>query len=217
MALIKIKQVDGLQTEVDKIVELSLISSRDSLIDLAAQDYASDAQSAAEATASADATAKANAAESNAVATADTAAGSRDTLVLSDADTAAGSRDTLVLSDADTAAGSRDTLVLSAADTAAGSRDALIVASAGNLEVRVGDLEDKLIEDDEFFVESLPGSDIGPYTLSRIVHEDEVELVWAYVNGVSVEVEEVNGQDVTLRNPGYDIDADDTVKFHFQG
>jgi len=80
---------------------------------------------------------------------------------------------------------------------------------------RVGDLEAAIIEDDEFAVETFTGSGTD-YVLTTAVQDDEVELVWAYVNGVSVEVQSVTGTNVVLANPGYAIDAGDTVKFHYQ-
>ena len=228
MALIKIKQVSGLQTEVNKIVELADISSRDTLIEgNAASDAttkANTAESNAVATASSDATTKANTAESNAIA----AAGSRDALVLSDAqgyantaesnavataDTAAGSRDALVLSTADTAAGSRDALVLSTADTAAGSRDALITS-------RVGHLEGVILEDNEMMVESYPGLAFGSqldYSLVSPVQDNNVYLISAFVNGLRVEVASVDPMGlVTLANPGFAIDSNDTIVIAYQ-
>jgi len=80
---------------------------------------------------------------------------------------------------------------------------------------RVDTLEAAIIEDDEFVVETKTGNGLG-YALTSAVQDDEVELVWAYVNGVSVEVAAVTGTAVELVDPGYAIDAGDRVKFHYQ-
>ena len=194
MALIKIKQVSGLQAEVDKIVVVSDISSRDLLIDVNAQGYASDAEGNAISTAAADATSKANTAESNAIST------------------------------ASTAAGSRDALVLSTADTAAGSRDALITSAASTLSTRVDDIEATLIQDNEFAVEILDGVKglgtdpiLGKYQIQNNIQGIvKTELMWVSVNGMSVEVDTINGHDFTLVDPGYPIEAGDDVKVHYQ-
>jgi len=194
MALIKIKQVSGLQTEVNKIVELADISSRDTLI---------------EGNAASDATTKANTAESNAIA----AAGSRDALVLSDAQGYANTAESNAVATADTAAGSRDALVLSTADTAAGSRDALITS-------RVGHLEGVILEDNEMMVESYPGLAFGSqldYSLVSPVQDNNVYLISAFVNGLRVEVASVDPMGlVTLANPGFAIDSNDTIVIAYQ-
>ena len=213
MALIKIKQVSGLQTEVNKIVELADISSRDTLIEgNAASDAttkANTAESNAVATASSDATTKANTAESNAIA----AAGSRDALVLSDAQGYANTAESNAVATADTAAGSRDALVLSTADTAAGSRDALITS-------RVGHLEGVILEDNEMMVESYPGLAFGSqldYSLVSPVQDNNVYLISAFVNGLRVEVASVDPMGlVTLANPGFAIDSNDTIVIAYQ-
>ena len=122
-------------------------------------------------------------------------------------------------------AGSLDTVQTTALEAYADSAesDAIVAANAyaDSLDVlmdgRVDTLEAAIIEDDEFFVETFTGSLVlGPYTLANSVQDNEEELVWAYVNGISVEVASVSGTQVTLTTPGYAIDANDTVKFHYQ-
>ena len=86
-----------------------------------------------------------------------------------------------------------------------------------SIDTRIGLVEAAIIEDDEFIVESFNGVSVGTgYTLTHSVQDNEEELVWAYVNGLSVEVATVSGTSVTLANPGYTIDSNDTVKFHYQ-
>ena len=129
-------------------------------------------------------------------------------------------------SDAIVIAGSLDTVQTAALEQYAddAESDAIVAANAyaDSLDVlmdgRVDTLEAAIIEDDEFYVETFTGVSVGTgYTLSNSVQDNEVELVWAYVNGHSVEVATVSGASVTLANPGYTIDANDTVKFHYQG
>ena len=118
-------------------------------------------------------------------------------------------------------AGSLDTVLETALSADIVAAESTAISHANSLDVvmdgRVDTLEAAIIEDDEFFVETFAGTPVlGPYTLANSVQDNEVELVWAYVNGVSVEVATVSGTQVTLATPGYAIDANDTVKFHYQ-
>ena len=139
----------------------------------------------------------------------------------SDAIVAAGSLDTVLEGELQTYAGSLDTVLETALSADIVAAESTAISHANSLDTvmdgRVDTLEAAIIEDDEFFVETFTGSLVlGPYTLANSVQDNEVELVWAYVNGISVEVNTVAGTQVTLITPGYAIDANDTVKFHYQ-
>ena len=86
--------------------------------------------------------------------------------------------------------------------------------SLGN---RVTTLENTILADDEFNTEEFTGNlALGPYTLANSVQDDDPDLIWAYVNGLSIGIDTVSGTDVTLEDPGYTIDANDTIKFQYQ-
>jgi len=263
MALIKIKQIDGLSSELsglstdivaaestaivvagslDTVLETSLSAdivaaesdaivaagSLDTVLEGELQTYAGSLDTVLETSLSSDIVA----AESTAIAT----AGSLDTVLEGELQTYAGSLDTVLEGELQTYAGSLDTVLEGELQTYAGSLDTVLetalsadivaaestaISHANSLDVvmdgRVDTLEAAIIEDDEFFVETFAGTPVlGPYTLANSVQDNEVELVWAYVNGVSVEVATVSGTQVTLATPGYAIDANDTVKFHYQ-
>jgi phage host-nuclease inhibitor protein Gam len=80
---------------------------------------------------------------------------------------------------------------------------------------RLTSLEGYIMEDAEMAVESFTGAGFE-YHLTRNVQDDNKFLVSAFVNGHKVEVESVNGPNVTLVNPHYDIDADDKVVITYQ-
>ena len=229
MALIKIKQVDGLSS-IHTAVDLSIdaleasVGSIDTRVSTAEGDISTNADDidALEASVGSVDT-RVSTAEGDISTNADdidaleASVGSVDTRVStaeSGISTNADDIDALEAS-----VGSIDTRVSTAESgisTNAGDIDAL-EASVGSIDTRVLSLEAVIIEDDEFFVQNFAGTpNLGPYALNHSVQDNEVELVWAYVNGVSVEVATVTANSVTLVTPGYAIDANDTVKFHYQ-
>ena len=155
------------------------------------------------------------AAESDAI----VAAGSLDTVLEGELQTYAGSLDTVLEGELQTYAGSLDTVLETALSADIVAAESTAISHANSLDVvmdgRVDTLEAAIIEDDEFVVQTLTGGGLS-YTLANAVQDNEVELVWAYVNGVSVEVASVTGAAVVLANPGYAIDVNDTIKFHYQ-
>jgi len=207
MALIKIKQVENLSSELSGLSTDILAAESTAIVIAGSLDTVQ--TTALEA--------YADSAESDAIAV----AGSLDTVQTTALEAYADSAE----SDAIAVAGSLDTVQTTALEAYADSAesDAIVAANAyaDSLDVlmdgRVDTLEAAIIEDDEFFVETFTGSLVlGPYTLANSVQDNEEELVWAYVNGISVEVASVSGTQVTLTTPGYAIDANDTVKFHYQ-
>jgi hypothetical protein len=108
-------------------------------------------------------------------------------------------------------------------DTRVSTEESVRLAADNSLDSRVDTIESTIIEDNEFIVEKVTGANIpagglSGYTLtSGAVQDNETELVWAYVNGQSVEVASVSGgNSINLVDPGYTIDGDDEVKFHYQ-
>ncbi len=100
------------------------------------------------------------------------------------------------------------------------------IAAEGSLETYIGSvetahdgrldaLEAAIIEDFEMAVESFDGNGFT-YTVSENVQDGNKFLVTAFVNGHKVEVSTVSGATVTLVNPGYVIDEDDTVVITYQ-
>jgi len=248
MALIKIKQIENLSSELSGLstdivaaesTAIVVAGSLDTVLETAlSADIVAAESDAIVAAGSLDTvletalSADIVAAESDAI----VAAGSLDTVLEGELQTYAGSLDTVLEGELQTYAGSLDTVLEGELQTYAGSLDTVLetalsadivaaestaISHANSLDVvmdgRVDTLEAAIIEDDEFFVETFAGTPVlGPYTLANSVQDNEVELVWAYVNGVSVEVATVSGTQVTLATPGYAIDANDTVKFHYQ-
>ena len=80
---------------------------------------------------------------------------------------------------------------------------------------RLDALEATIIEDNEMAVESFVGAAFV-YTVSQPVQDDNKFLVSAYVNGHKVEVASVAGATVTLADPNYVIDAQDSVVITYQ-
>ena len=203
MALIKIKQIENLSSELSGL-STDIVAAESTAIVVAGS-----LDTVLETALSADIVA----AESDAI----VAAGSLDTVL----ETALSADIVAAESDAIVAADSLDTVLETALSADIVAAESTAISHANSLDVvmdgRVDTLEAAIIEDDEFFVETFAGTPVlGPYTLANSVQDNEVELVWAYVNGVSVEVATVSGTQVTLATPGYAIDANDTVKFHYQ-
>jgi len=89
--------------------------------------------------------------------------------------------------------------------------DAEQIAQNNRLDV----LEATIIEDNEMAVESFVGAGFV-YTVANPVQDDNKFLVSAYVNGHKVEVSVVAGTQVTLANPNYVIDPQDSVVITYQ-
>ena len=92
--------------------------------------------------------------------------------------------------------------------------------SVGSLETAHGDrltsLEGYIMEDVQMYVESFVGNGLE-YALAHGVQDLNINLVTAFVNGHKVEVSGFAGSLIALANPGYVIDADDTVVITYQG
>ena len=80
---------------------------------------------------------------------------------------------------------------------------------------RIDTLEATIQEDNEQFVDKFIGAGFT-YTLTQPVQDDNIALINAYVNGHRVELATVAGVQVDIANPGFVIDADDTVIFVYQ-
>ncbi len=89
--------------------------------------------------------------------------------------------------------------------------DAKDAAQDGRLDV----LESTIIEDNEMAVESFVGAGFV-YTVANAVQDDNKFLVSAFVNGHKVEVSVVAGVQITLADPNYVIDANDSVVITYQ-
>lgn len=76
-------------------------------------------------------------------------------------------------------------------------------------------LEATIIEDNEMAVESFPGAGFV-YNVANAVQDDNKFLVSAFVNGHKVEVATVLANTVTLADPNYVIDAQDSVVITYQ-
>ena len=76
------------------------------------------------------------------------------------------------------------------------------------------------MEDVQQFVESFEGNGLT-YNVANGIQDMNSKLVSAFVNGHRVEVAPAGAMDastlVTLVNPGYVIDGDDTVVIVYQG
>ena len=191
MALIKIKQINNLQTELDTltdgIVDLSVDSKDTSVLVVA----------------SGDATTKADAAESAANTYTDNG------IIAASID----SKDTSVLAVvagnlAGASIDSKDASVLAAAESYADGLES-------TMDGRVTAIEGVILEDNEFFTERFTAGGLS-YTVANSVQDNNVSLVWAFVNGIHVQVASVSGTTVVLSNPGYTISGD-TVTIKYQG
>ena len=80
---------------------------------------------------------------------------------------------------------------------------------------RLTALEGYIMEDAEQFVESFTGSGLT-YTVANSVQDDNVALVNVFINGHRANVSTVVGAVITLVNPGYTIDADDSIVINYQ-
>ena len=80
---------------------------------------------------------------------------------------------------------------------------------------QVATLEGTILEDNEFATEEYAGAGLN-YVLANPVQDSNANVVDVFVNGHRVFVESVNGTQVGLFDPGYSIDADDTVVFVYQ-
>ena len=100
--------------------------------------------------------------------------------------------------------------------TEEGTRASADLALSG----RIDTLEATIQEDNQQFVDTfsvatVPAGGLN-YTLSHPVQDDNAALVNAYVNGHRVAIANVAGPAIAITNPGYGIDADDTVVFVYQ-
>ena len=86
------------------------------------------------------------------------------------------------------------------------------------LDSRISTLEDTImadIEEDEVVLQGNASLSLD-FSVAHPIQDDNADLVKAFVNGVKVEVGSVNGTTVSLIDPGYDIDDNDTVVIFYQ-
>ena len=87
-----------------------------------------------------------------------------------------------------------------------------------SIDVRFSDIElnisDNFISEDDFVKEEFIGSGLS-YTLTTAPALNSNAVVNAYVNGLLTEISTVVGTAITLSNPGFTVDADDTVLFKY--
>ena len=98
-------------------------------------------------------------------------------------------------------------------------------AADSSIDTRISGLEAVIVEDNEFFVETFAGnaSEITVNANNEIeikleenVQNDLRGLVWVFINGIYAPVNEVSDDKVTLSELNYSLDANDIVKVQYQ-
>ena len=79
----------------------------------------------------------------------------------------------------------------------------------------VASIEAAFVNENDIVTESVTGSGYS-YTLTNSVENSNSNLVYAFVNGLRVEISSIAGANVTIANPGYTVDSSDTVVFQYE-